>query len=631
MNRAFQNLIVVALMISGTQVWPRAQGTETGNGGGVVVCRNKTTDAIEKVELLDYYEARVIRNLKLDLGADTLSYDEKAQSVLSKMEKLTPIRAAKYRKLYNKFFSEAVMVPDANLDYIDDAASVVVPIGCKKEQASILRTPEFPEDARYIISQILWDKLDNNSKAGLILHEIIYQEALSLGETTSKTTRYFVGKITSTEMANYTKDKFDTVITASKFVAFDLFNTLVKKQINEDAVIYETDASSFYSDMELPDAVKFGKMILSRKFTIYYSKSPSRLAWVHGVKAYRDNMVSINNCGYCMISFTPNGGLSEFSGSPETTADVDFGQFKLKLTGLTYGFKLQFDENEFPISWNGLIESINPSIGYASAQLHSPEVSGDDKRPIISSLGVILRGSLWKPYLMPTPQGPMTFTSGGSYYDSNIYFEENGIVKRGQIQAGQHVRLEDGRIKSYLNPTIIEFNSDGSAKKVWTDPYVKPNPDYIVDGCDINDLSVIEGKIKPTLMGVIEDAKIEMKPGSFSIQRTKDFIFSNGDSYQNKTGLPTFAVTFTGKNGQFYSIELYPRSIYGNQSTGGISLNAAAVLKTERGPNGFVKRFCEHSFYAGYSDEIAVVEKDNNYKVFTTKDRYYFSSLIENR
>ena len=44
-------------------------GDERGNGGDAVVCRDQV-GKITKVELLDYYEARVMRNIQIDLGSD---------------------------------------------------------------------------------------------------------------------------------------------------------------------------------------------------------------------------------------------------------------------------------------------------------------------------------------------------------------------------------------------------------------------------------------------------------------------------------------------------------------------------------------------------------------------------------
>src|SRR4051794_27132981 len=57
---------------------PLMVGHERGNGGDAVVCRDHD-DKIISVELLDFFEARNMRGIYLDLGDDSLSVDQKVQ------------------------------------------------------------------------------------------------------------------------------------------------------------------------------------------------------------------------------------------------------------------------------------------------------------------------------------------------------------------------------------------------------------------------------------------------------------------------------------------------------------------------------------------------------------------------
>src|SRR4051812_10718140 len=113
-----KSFIIVALLFITVQLQAKqfieSVGTETGNGGGVVVCRS-ADGTIQKAELLDFYEARVLRNLTLDLGDANLDFNKKIENVLTKLSKVSPIRAQKYRNIYSKFFKEAVIIPDAEL------------------------------------------------------------------------------------------------------------------------------------------------------------------------------------------------------------------------------------------------------------------------------------------------------------------------------------------------------------------------------------------------------------------------------------------------------------------------------------------------------------------------------------
>lgn len=73
---------------------------------------------------------------------------------------------------------------------IQDSLVRVFPRGCKIEQIAIQKEPAFPEDKRFTVSKDLWDLLDEDNKAGLVLHEIIYREALLYGHEDSVNARY---------------------------------------------------------------------------------------------------------------------------------------------------------------------------------------------------------------------------------------------------------------------------------------------------------------------------------------------------------------------------------------------------------------------------------------------------------
>jgi hypothetical protein len=46
-------------------------------------------------------------------------------------------------------------------------------------------SPVSPSDKQYFLSRPLWQKLDNDSRAGLVLHEVIYTDALRFGQKNS--------------------------------------------------------------------------------------------------------------------------------------------------------------------------------------------------------------------------------------------------------------------------------------------------------------------------------------------------------------------------------------------------------------------------------------------------------------
>ena len=64
-------------------------GHETGNGGEVIVCAD-ASGLHASAELLDFYEARVIRQINRDLGDPATDYVEKIRMAIQRIGKLSP-------------------------------------------------------------------------------------------------------------------------------------------------------------------------------------------------------------------------------------------------------------------------------------------------------------------------------------------------------------------------------------------------------------------------------------------------------------------------------------------------------------------------------------------------------------
>lgn len=167
---------------------------EVGNGGDAVVCRD-STGAIQKAELLDYYEARTLRAL-VPKFLDTADYAGSLKLLLERLARQEPQRAAAYAKQAEGFTAEASILPGVELVDIPDSRHVVVPRGCAVEQAVIQNSPRFPRDKRYVVSKEIWDALDGANRAGLVLHELIYREAIDGAKADdSITVRYLTSLI----------------------------------------------------------------------------------------------------------------------------------------------------------------------------------------------------------------------------------------------------------------------------------------------------------------------------------------------------------------------------------------------------------------------------------------------------
>jgi hypothetical protein len=158
---------------------PTPRGYEAGNGGNVVVCRDGE-GVIESVELLDYYEGRELSSkLHPALGPNSLTQIEKARYALQRLRRLDGARADGYQASAEKFFAEAAFVKNQILPDTKDYGYVPLPANCKIEQIAVQHT--VVDGKRYHINQDLWNLLTADHQAGLILHEVIYHDALGQG------------------------------------------------------------------------------------------------------------------------------------------------------------------------------------------------------------------------------------------------------------------------------------------------------------------------------------------------------------------------------------------------------------------------------------------------------------------
>jgi hypothetical protein len=175
-----------------------------GNGGDSVVCREiASTGKIRQAVLLDLYEA------ELPLPATKKKHDELLKNVFEKLQSVSPEQAELYRRRGEEIPKEIKYVSGSQLADVDDSKHLIRPTekGCKIEQAAIRKNLSLDEK-RFLVSQQIWDKMDENSKAGLLLHEIVYEHLWKLGEEDSVKTRHLVSYYLSKDFQKTTKDEY---------------------------------------------------------------------------------------------------------------------------------------------------------------------------------------------------------------------------------------------------------------------------------------------------------------------------------------------------------------------------------------------------------------------------------------
>lgn len=183
MMRKISFFVVVAMLFAQTLLAAEGGGgSVAGNGGDALVCDSG------EVSFFDLFEARNVRGLKIDFGPEGLEPSEKVEYALERLpDVLSALRSLVEDRL--ELFQKRSVIGDFDLVDIPDSDNIFVKPGCHIEQAVVQRQPLAPDEPIFYISKRLWDRMDNDSRAALILHEIIYYDAIINGHTSSRITR----------------------------------------------------------------------------------------------------------------------------------------------------------------------------------------------------------------------------------------------------------------------------------------------------------------------------------------------------------------------------------------------------------------------------------------------------------
>lgn len=269
---AYRNLVFSLSLTMSVTAWAEG-GANVGNGGDGVVCT--AADGTKTVELLDYYEARTLRDIEPKFGDPSRSVDVIVQDLLARLNPLSPGLAATYWKQAKDFVREAAFVSKARLIDIPDSHHLVIPENCSVTQIVIQQTPRFKEDKRYVIDKDLWDLMDNVTKAGMIIHEVIYRYAIAEGHKDSVRTRYFNSIIAGDRLTTITTTRdWDSFI--GRDLGFSLFEANStwfhsKRFINARTV--KIWRNTFHSNGKLESATLTG----STSFPVRGQKNFSRV------------------------------------------------------------------------------------------------------------------------------------------------------------------------------------------------------------------------------------------------------------------------------------------------------------------------------------------------------------------
>ncbi len=186
---------------SGKQGRANSMGGVDSGGGTVVLCPNARGGSMT-FELLDFQAARQDLGYKIDLGPADLGYVEKVDFALNRLAAVAPLRASLYKKWFMEFENESDRRTRSKVINSQGLGGVSIPEGCyavdvvTQKTDSVLRLG----GKRYTIDQDVFDRLDNDTKAGLILHELVYRDRLMGGALDATETRMFTSLISTRQI-----------------------------------------------------------------------------------------------------------------------------------------------------------------------------------------------------------------------------------------------------------------------------------------------------------------------------------------------------------------------------------------------------------------------------------------------
>lgn len=166
-------------------------GMDTGSGVGFI-----TADG--RIEILDLEEAHD-EKIPVDLGPGNLSTMEKVAYVLNQISKVAPARASLYYKWASTFADEIEWKTDQEIVVPSNLLEALIPSGSTPVGFAFQRSDDSVDlgKKRYVFQLKHFMKLNTDSQAVLILHELVYRDLLGKDKSKSNQVRHIVKQFIS--------------------------------------------------------------------------------------------------------------------------------------------------------------------------------------------------------------------------------------------------------------------------------------------------------------------------------------------------------------------------------------------------------------------------------------------------
>jgi len=428
-----QVLTLVATVSSLSTITARAD-RDVGNGGDVVVC--EVANSQPTIELLDVFEARRL-GLNLDFGPSDLNLAERVKFVLQRLETHDRARLQYYLDELSSFFvadlwrqdSAEIQIDTILEDIPDEAGYRSIPNGCHIEQIVIQSLSPLPGQKRFTIDDELWSGLSTDNQVALIVHELLFADALYNRSAKSWQVRHLNGQMLRKDFNSFSAEVYANLLKLTGFDQNAIRNGTI--WLENSHIEFDANGSIAAGNLSPKQNGIAIKNTAQESFKFSFTKPIRATFFPNNVlaKLIVPNLVytdyaeiafdRLNECDFSAaisdstIEFHPNGALAELhsvSHSAYAKGTLCIGEELIKIQ----------HQSSFYFHDNGTVAKFD---GPLKATINSNLVSLRGAIEFHPS-GRVKSGTLDESYLLKTTKMDSRWYHEGSW----IHFNETGLV-----------------------------------------------------------------------------------------------------------------------------------------------------------------------------------------------------------